>query len=231
MLWAWGDFAMTKPYVFTALGDSLTFGSGADEYQGFVQHVHKRLEECQRGDVTLHHHGTIGATTSELLKRVRTDETVRKHLRKADFITLTAGGNDLIQAAQKMYMEGHLTSMKPAMRAFFEAYKLLLKEVHRLNRTEGKGGGRVILLECYNPLPTFKDAILWVRFLNRCISRASESFAPQTRVASVYPAFLKREEELISEDAVHPNNAGHSVLAGCVEATLKAFARNGGNHV
>lgn len=210
---------MTTPFVYTALGDSLTYGTGADDGQGFVLGVYQRLTETRRSAVILHQHGTVGATTSELLEKVQADETLREHVRHADLITVTSGGNDIIQAAQKMYMEGIITSIKPAMRAFQSAYELLLEELLQLNRTKERGT-QVILLEIYNPLPMFTDAVLWVRFLNRCIKHTAASFAPHVKVAHVYPAFLEQEESLISEDGVHPSGDGHAVLADCVNRKL-----------
>ncbi|WP_199614520.1 GDSL-type esterase/lipase family protein [Paenibacillus alkalitolerans] len=219
---------MASPFVYTALGDSLTFGTGAEEQRGFVHRIYKRMTK-HRGDVTLHHCGTVGATTSELYEKVRGDDTLREHISNADLITLSAGGNDLIQAAQKMYMEGLANSMKPAMRKFSNAYDQLLDEVFHLSRTNNRGHVQIVLLENYNPLPMFNDAVLWVRFLNRCIARAAARYGRFVRVAPVYPAFLMREERLISEDGIHPNNDGHDVLAECVERALSLFAVTGGD--
>ncbi|WP_274362269.1 SGNH/GDSL hydrolase family protein [Paenibacillus thermotolerans] len=217
----------TAPYVYTALGDSLTFGTGADERQGFAYLVYRQLQEARRANIAFHLHGTVGATTKELLEKVQADHSLRERLRLADLITLTAGGNDIIQAAKKMYMEGVLTSMKPPMRAFEQSYRELLEELVALNRPKERGC-QIIVVDVYNPLPMFDDAVLWIRFLNRCIQRCAAAYEPYVRVARVYPKFVDREEEYISDDGFHPNGDGHAALAECVKQELRLLAGSGG---
>jgi lysophospholipase L1-like esterase len=212
---------MATPFVYTALGDSLTYGTGACNAQGFVRRIYSRIAQLHPDAVTLHQRGTVGATTAELLTQVRKDATLREQLKAADLITITAGGNDIIQAAQKMYLDGVLTSMKPAMKLFYNTYTQLLEEVMQLVDSQET---RVILLEIYNPLPMFRDAVLWVNFLNRYIARAAAPHGERVRVTRIYPAFLNREDELLADDGVHPNCFGHEVLARCVEETMYGTA-------
>jgi lysophospholipase L1-like esterase len=209
---------MAKTFLYTAVGDSLTFGTGAPEKKGFSFLVHESLEAVLP-TVELRNYGVVGATTSETLEKIHTDANVRSSIEQADIVTLTSGGNDLIQAAMRMYVEGTTSSMKPPMRMFAEAYSALVGEIAVLNRTVERET-RIVLTDCYNPFAQVRDAVLWVNFVNRCVRRAAEPYGPFVVVAPVYEAFLTRKKQLISDDGVHPNEMGHYVMAEAVNTVL-----------
>jgi lysophospholipase L1-like esterase len=224
--WAWGGTAMTALFLYTAVGDSLTFGTGAPENKGFSFLVHDTLNEV-RSAVVCRNYGVVGATTEDTLERVRTDAALREDVAKADLITVTAGGNDLIQAAMRMYIEGVARSMKPPMRRFALAYEALIEELTALNGTMERDA-RMIVTDCYNPFPQVKDAVLWIRFVNRCIHRTAAKYKGNVVVARTYDAFYGQETKLISEDGVHPNEEGHALLASAVKEAL-SLARPSGS--
>jgi lysophospholipase L1-like esterase len=209
---------MTKSFVYTAVGDSLTFGTGAPEKKGFSVLVQETLGSM-RGSLCCRNYGVVGATTDETLARVRANEALREDLAMADVITVTSGGNDLIQAAMRMYIEGVARSMKPPMRRFAQAYEALIEEVAAVNRTVERGT-RIVVTDCYNPFPQVRDAVLWIQFVNRCIHRTAEKYGGLVHVARVYDTFLGREALLFTEDGVHPNEEGHVVLAAAVQEAL-----------
>lgn len=212
---------MTAPYVMTFIGDSLTFGTGAPELRGFTFHVQQMLQ-AQYPSVHAYHFGVVGATTLETWRRVRRDEQIRERLAAADLVTLTSGGNDLIQAAKKLYFEGSLRSMKPPMRKFAIAYRALIDELVRINRTL-EHDRTIVVTDCYNPFPRVRDAVLWIGYVNRIIERTAEQYRGRVKVAKTYEAFAGKEEMLLADDGIHPNGDGHRVIA---EAVAEALASN-----
>lgn len=209
---------MTASYVYTAIGDSLTFGTGAPERKGFADLVRDDIGSL-RASVSYWNYAVVGATTAETLERVRTDAGLRRDLAEANLVTVTSGGNDLIQAAMRMYLEGVARSMKPPMKKFAAAYRELIAELTSVNRTLERDA-RVIVADCFNPFPQVRDAVLWIRFVNRCIHRTAAAYPGKVLVARAYDAFLGKEASLFAEDGVHPNEAGHALLAAAVQEAL-----------
>jgi len=205
---------MWKPIKYTAVGDSLTFGTGAPDKLGFswvVQELWK-TNRYPNASIVYRNFGVVGATTAETLA--------------ADVVTLTAGGNDLIRAAMRMYIQGETRSMKPPMRAFALAYKELLAELVAVQRTLEREDAYIVVADCYNPFPQVRDAVLWISFVNRCIHRCAAAYGGKVLVARAYDAFFGREAYLFADDGVHPNEEGHATLAGCV-AEAKAPVKGG----
>lgn len=209
---------MTKPAVYTAIGDSLSFGTGAPEGEGFVQTVFRdwRNSLFAGREVILNNFSVVGATTGETLERLLTDSHLRRAVASSDVVTLTAGGNDLIRTAMRMYIQGEARTMKPGMRVFMRAYQDLLAELTAVHRTMEREDGLMIVVNCYNPFPQVRDALLWIGFVNRCIRRCASAYGDKVRVADAYSAFLGRERQLLADDGVHPNAEGHRQLAACV---------------
>lgn len=87
-------------YHYTAVGDSLTFGFGAMPGGGFVPLYRRMAEEKLRQFVAHENLGVNGLTSDELYDRVVQLPTYRFHLRQAQIITISIGGNDLIRAVK-----------------------------------------------------------------------------------------------------------------------------------
>jgi len=217
---------MATPVVYTAIGDSLTFGTGAPPGEGFAEALRR---EWMKGrfagrNVELRKFGFVGATAGELLERLRRDAELRRAAAESDVVTLTAGGNDLIRAAMRMYIRGETSSMKPGMRDFMRGYRELLAELAALVRAGSREPGVIIAVNCYNPFPRMRDARLWIGFLNRCIRRYAGEFGDAVRVADAYGAFFGRERRLLAADGIHPNARGHRELAACAARALAGTA-------
>ena len=79
-----------KSYV--ALGDSITTGYGLDEAQSFAEQIAE-----QEGYTLNDSLASDGATSTDLLEVVKSEANADT-LKNADLITVTIGGNDLMDA-------------------------------------------------------------------------------------------------------------------------------------
>ncbi len=79
-----------KSYV--ALGDSITTGYGLDEAQSFAEQIAEQEGYTLNGSLA-----SDGATSTDLLEVVRSEANADT-LKNADLITITIGGNDLMDA-------------------------------------------------------------------------------------------------------------------------------------
>lgn len=134
---------------FVALGDSLTEGVGDTTASGgYVPLLKQGISEETSVDV-IHsdNYGKAGDRSDQILKRLKKSKELQKALKKADFITLTAGGNDLMKVIKSEFMNdiSYETFDKP--RDKFQAnLKELLLEIRKYNKT-----APIYQMGIYNP--------------------------------------------------------------------------------
>ncbi|MEC0229075.1 GDSL-type esterase/lipase family protein [Paenibacillus alba] len=209
---------MVKTMInYLAFGDSLTVGFGAPEGHGFVSIYRQKVERLLNVPVHLKHAGKNGATTSELLETLESDPSLQTDVQEADLITITAGGNDLIQAAIPFFYQGDALFLKSALQTYESNYKKLLLQIDEL-RKGIDNPYLVALIGLYNPLPQVPDAAYWVQRFNLFLRKLEQ---PHVHIVQVYDAFVGQDSRYISEDAIHPNEQGYDELARQVE---KAFS-------
>ncbi|MFV1219066.1 GDSL-type esterase/lipase family protein, partial [Klebsiella pneumoniae] len=91
-------------------------------------------------------YGVSGNTSQQIFKRMTTDPQIEKDLEKADLLTLTVGGNDVLAVIRKELSHLSLNSFeKPA-----EAYKERLKEILAKARQDNPKLP-IYVLGIYNP--------------------------------------------------------------------------------
>lgn len=84
--------------LYLAIGDSITEGTGmTSEEDIFVSQLSSQLKDTKNNLVT-YNLGKKGYTVSDTIKCIQTPEN-EKLLKQADYITITAGGNDVLSLA------------------------------------------------------------------------------------------------------------------------------------
>ena len=198
-------------YRYTAIGDSLTTGFGALPGNGFVP-VYRRMAEARlRSSVVYRNLGVNGLTTAGLEQRLRGNAEYRRSLQGADIITLSIGGNDLIQAAKASAKQPGSSPkvLYTALQECRENFSEIMGMLWQL-----KMGSRnpyiIRIVGLYNPYPRLNEATDWVMQFNRY---ASQYYTRNCGFASIYNSFAGNEEELLSIDHIHPNKRGYYVIA------------------
>lgn len=198
-----------RVFHYTAIGDSLTVGYGVPEDHSFPARYRALAEQALGRKVVLHNTGKVGATSSEILQLVQQDPDVRAYVQQADLITVTAGGNDLIQAAKIYFNDMKVETLKKAHLVYAQSMRRLMLELKRLRLNKNRPC-IVRLVGIYNPIPEFDEAAFWIKRFNSVIFRLEKD---SIRAVQVYDAFDGRLEELLSDDRFHPNSEGYNVLA------------------
>jgi len=88
-----------------AVGDSLTEGIGDESEGGYVGQIKQTLTSKQNLKVTTTNAGKSGDRSDQILARIEKSKTLQNQIKNADVLTVTVGGNDLLQT-----LEGSLTS-------------------------------------------------------------------------------------------------------------------------
>lgn len=203
---------MSSAIDYFAFGDSLTAGTGASSGKGFVPRYHSYLEQCTGKSIRLAKSGTEGATSGELLELLRHNKSIRAAVEEANLITITVGGNDLMQAAIPFFMEGKYQHLAKALRKYVVNSRQIISTIQNLKI--GQSNQYLILyLGLYNPLANIPIADIWIHKFNHY----SRALARQGVVyVDCYNDFRHREAELLSSDHVHPNAEGYKVIADCM---------------
>lgn len=198
-------------YLYTAIGDSLTTGFGALPGNGFVP-VYRRMAEVElRRQVISQNLGVNGLTSDELEQRLRYQAIYQQSLRNADIITISIGGNDLIQAAKAIRRaparEAQILSQSLA--ECKRNFSSIVRTIYGI-KENGHSNYMVRVVGLYNPFPQVNEANAWVVQFNRY---AAQYMNRVFGFADIFPIFAARGRELLSIDQVHPNGRGYKVIA------------------
>ncbi|WP_138495358.1 GDSL-type esterase/lipase family protein [Paenibacillus pinistramenti] len=198
-------------YQYTAIGDSLTTGFGALPGQGFVPQYRRMAEVKLRGFVAYSNLGINGLTSAELAQRVARNPAFRQQIREADIVTISIGGNDLIDAAKAARRDPAQTGriLRGALQECMHHFSNLAGNVFRLKADSGKPY-IIRVVGLYNPYPQIQEATDWVLQFNRF---AAQLTSPVYGLANIYPDFAGHERELLFLDHIHPNGRGYRIIA------------------
>jgi lysophospholipase L1-like esterase len=169
---------------YMALGDSLTEGVG-DETQrgGFVPIVAADLQDrYDLANVVTSNYGVAGERSDQILKRVKKDEDLRKNLKKADLITLTVGGNDVLKVIQTNFFGLSVDSFDKPMANYQERLVEMFKQIRKLNDT-----APVYVLGIYNPFYLNFPEITDMQTIIDNWNETTETFVKQQQDAYFIP--------------------------------------------
>lgn len=193
---------------YAAIGDSLTVGVGDGFGGGFVPRYGSLTQQSLKLPVVYDKIGVSGAATGDILAIVNRDSDVRFVLQAADIITITAGGNDLVDAAKAYLANQSKDTFMQALIQCRQNFGGIISAIRRL-----KSGRRPYIIravDLYNPFPSFPEPIQWVNRFNQHL----ESFEDgNLKVANIYHLFQGKENELLSLDRFHPNARGYALIA------------------
>lgn len=203
----------TKLDSYVALGDSLTVGVGRSLFApGFPQMYTTMAEKDLDKKIRLSIFARSGATTNEILKSLNSPR-VQCELGQAEIISITAGGNDLIDATQEFSKNNDEEVFFEALIKCKENISTILHKINEFKSVSGEKGTLyfIRLFNLYNPLPEVEIAEYWIAKFNKHL----ESFSKEKylKVLDINRAFDHREKKLISKDKVHPNDKGYEVMA------------------
>lgn len=208
---------------YVAIGDSLTEGIGDIENKGgYVPIVTDKLREATGIEaIDASNFGKAGDTSSQIKKRIESNDEIQASLKKADFILLTVGGNDLMKVIRKQLFKelDVATFAKPAT-----DYQNNLSALYETIRMYNKKAP-IFQLGIYNPFYlTFQE----IEGMNEIVTRWNERselvtkedkrayFVPIDELLSsgMDTTSETTENNLLSdEDKFHPNRMGYQLIA------------------
>ena len=224
----------TNKKSIVALGDSITYGWNLqDRSQAFPYLI--GTDEY----TVLKNISAPGWKTTDLLAGMSTAENMDA-IKNADLITLDIGNNDLLSLPEVKVILDQLKANPPVLPTQDQinaATAALMNAISKLPAnlcaviTTVKNvnpDAPIILYNLYNPFGTNAGPLhdLGEKVIpavnSQVINPLAQTFG--AHVANAYSAFDGRQAELILPGDIHPNTAGHQVLAGLANDILKTLA-------
>jgi lysophospholipase L1-like esterase len=203
-------------FQYVALGDSLTVGVGSSLFSpGFVQRFQQLAAEKLGTQVFLQVFAHSGFLSNDILQSLE-DEIIQEQLKGANIITITAGGNDLIQAARQFEEDHRESDFNSALDNCMENYRKLIMGIRKLKDNRTRLFPFIIrLINLYNPLPQNDLAEKWIKRFNIQLNYLSK--APFISVAKIDRIFKGHEKEYLSFDGIHPNDFGYKKISDSLD--------------
>lgn len=234
------DFLKNEPKAFSyvALGDSLTEGIGDTTNQGgYIPLLSQQLTQEYGYQVTSQNFGVGGNTSNQILKRMSNDKNIKKALAKADLLTLTVGGNDVMAVIRKNLSDLNLAAFSKASLSYQERLRKIIEKA----RTDNPDLP-IYIVGIYNPFylnfPELTDMQLVIDNWNKSTEAITKEyervyFVPindllykgidgeEGIVQTVGEQTTVVNNALFSEDHFHPNNIGYQIMSNAVMEVIR----------
>ncbi|NLI93561.1 MAG: SGNH/GDSL hydrolase family protein [Peptococcaceae bacterium] len=199
---------------YLALGDSITTGYGVGSDYSFASLLFKKLK-LMYPHLIYRNLARNGLTTGQLNTLLDRPE-LKSYIKESAIITITIGSNDLLDSIPLLISGGGFPSKK------------VLVNIHSNLNWIGKQlrssnpNSVIKIASIYNPLPASHYAA-YSHLGQSLVDRLNSSIAYWAKKyrAELVPVdllFKGREALLLGPDGIHPNRAGHGLIA-------EAFAR------
>ncbi|MFC5699962.1 GDSL-type esterase/lipase family protein [Cohnella faecalis] len=216
---AWTD---KKELIVTALGDSLTVGTGDVNGEGYVRDVTDGLSKALDKPVRLLNNMAVGGLRADELAELLDEKGYRNGVGQADIVLLTIGGNDMFQIAGSggSVAEGSDLSPELLQQRLPEAERRLASVFKKLRAINPNA--RIVYIGLYNPfydLPAMRPASDIILDWNAVAHKLAEADGNAT-VVPTYDLFETRITDYLSSDHFHPNTFGYARIAQRVVQAL-----------
>lgn len=193
---------------YLAIGDSLTVGFGVPFLDpGYVEYYKYLSQQILTKRISYQKHARSGATTEDILAMLNAP-IVREAVKCANVITITGGGNDLINAAKEFLINKNEECISHAIKQSGKNISKILEKIHHLNKQEKY---ILRLQNLYNPFSDIPIADEGIRTFNLLINRFGREL--NVKVADIYSVFKGNEKALLSSGGIYPNRRGYYQMA------------------
>ncbi|AJO21834.1 GDSL-type esterase/lipase family protein [Weizmannia coagulans] len=205
----------TKQITITAIGDSLTRGTGDTAGKGYAGDAADRLKKKTKKAVLLQNNGIKGLTSSGLLEQLKQPQ-IKRELKSADIILLTIGGNDLFAGGEAL---DHLNTayIEKLEKPYLANLKQIYAGIRAVNKT-----AIVYHVGLYNPfidLSEAKTTSAIVRKWNFDSASVASDF-PKVIYVPTFDLFEQNVNDYLYSDKFHPNTAGYQLIGERVASLI-----------
>lgn len=199
-----------KHIKMVAIGDSLTYGQGDENHNGgYVGIIKKKIEKHYHTSVSTANYGVSGDRSDQILSRFNHQKKIRKDIRQADVITMTVGGNDLMQTLQNEVMDSKQKEINTAVNKAGQTYQQklvrLLTAIRHENRT-----APIFVVSIYNPVYAYfanvtvisRSVAQWNKITEQTVGQTDNAYFVNVNHLLSYGQYKtsKQRQKLIDDD-------------------------------
>ncbi|MFA9557590.1 GDSL-type esterase/lipase family protein [Evansella sp. AB-rgal1] len=200
---------MNHHIYYTALGDSLTAGISGLFKKGFVQKYASLLENHLQRPVIPHIFAKPRITSSYLLNMMRTNPEIYRSIYHSSVITITIGGNDLLQANRAYNKTKDFRVFEKAYYTYYENITKIIQLIQSIKKQSNDSEYVIQFIGVYNPFPNLPYGDHWVHQFNSLLASFSNENIIYVDVHSPFSQYGKKVLSL----GIHPNGKGYEVMA------------------
>lgn len=204
--------------TLVALGDSVPFGySPYSSNKKPAKYAYPYLI-WDKADLKVHNLAVPGWQTDDLLYALENNKKFRKAVKRADYVTVQIGGNDFLEILRAAHAESRgdmkkfhrLLQKKLSRSDAFDNLEEIVEEIRSLTNA------RIVIYNLYNPFhldnPFHQAADQYLPQLNAMYKGIADSYK-RVSLADAFSAFGDKQAKYLFKNDIHPNKAGHAVLA------------------
>ncbi|ASK64304.1 lipolytic protein G-D-S-L family [Virgibacillus phasianinus] len=215
-----------------ALGDSIPFGLNLGQNNDTPSKLAYPFLIGDDADLRVRDLGVPGWKTTQMLNALKTDQKYRQAVRHADFIVLTIGNNDLLQAlkAAQTGSAGNPYLFMQTLQMEIQKSNLFMNIGEIIKETRTLTDAPVVVYNVYNPFqvddPLHVIATQILPSINKTFADLityTDIFYGNVFLADAYSAFGQKQSVYVREGDIHPTIEGQIKLA---EIGLEALGLN-----
>lgn len=211
-----------------AVGDSLTQGVGDDTKQGgYVGLIKTKLTEQQHVKTKTKNYGIAGETSTQINRRVQQNTDLQQDLKRADIITLSVGGNDVMAVLKQEMLDIDEAALSTARQKYTRHLTQLLQNVRHYNAQ-----APIFVFSIYNPFYVYFPKMTkmqtvvtdWNKASKTVIRQqhnsyfvdVSEQLSKGEKLTTAKHKAKKGKQKnalIFTTDNFHPNHSGYQVMA------------------
>ena len=211
--------ASAKTTNYLLLGDSIAYGQGiansSEACYGRIVANTNNYSYCN---------DAISGINSSLFLELLQDSTIAAHIKNADIISVSIGGNDFltdnwIWMGMKAILFRNYSDFDKTAASFAENFEQIMKRIKSLNPK-----ATILMQTVYNPhddvfAPAFQEG---VDRLNKVISDYLKA-NPGAYIIADVGGVISGHSEYIAIDTIHPNGQGNIAIAKYLLKLLKGL--------
>lgn len=225
-------YAETTEDELVVLGDSIAAGYGIEN----PEDTYGYLVSSER-DFMLYNYAVSGDTTTDLLQLIEKNRQVKNHLKTAETVVISIGGNDFLHLGY----ESSITELAEIISSgkdskiiqnLLKTVKSNIRTIHESIR-ELNPKAKIVLQTVYNPFLGQSDKL--TQLLNQLVELFRQDYIDiyndeadtdaNMVIADVEKCFREYYEKtkntsLVQSDFIHPSVKGHRMIADQVEIAM-----------
>jgi lysophospholipase L1-like esterase len=220
--WIHRSSASTKVVNLTALGDSITYGSGDPSKMGYIERVKVELEEQKGIPVQVSNFAIPKYSTENILEQLQ-DGKIKRHVKNANYIILYIGTNDFRKSAGYKFDQLNVKKINEGEVKFSANLHKILEYIRSENSV-----APIIVLGLYHPYVEYQNhqkILELIEHWNHEIVNVMGDF-DQTIFVPTLDLFKNKPKEKYFSDSLHPNPAGYQLISNRLLIEVINLERN-----